>query len=223
MTIIKEHQLQILLNEFELISKNTITQCLLLKDLFGDPTQQKLIEEAEQNEILIDRLEKKIRGEVAFTIFMFGPVAEDLRRIISYQDITSNLERVGDMVLNIIRYLMETNLHTPELLEIHRLLEDMLDAVTLMLRNSILSFSTKDIDTAREVLTSDDEVDALYRKVREMVVTTFSGTKNSRSDVVGLINIEAIAHNLERCGDSATNIAESTIYLINGEDIRHEY
>ena len=79
---IKELQLQILRNQFELISKNTILQLTILKQLFDEPKTQALYEEALSNEIIIDRLEVKIREEVAFSIFKFSPVAEDLRRII---------------------------------------------------------------------------------------------------------------------------------------------
>ena len=64
---IKEVQLQILRNQFELISKNTILQLSILKQLFDEPKSQVLYEEALSNEIIIDRLEVKIREEVAFT------------------------------------------------------------------------------------------------------------------------------------------------------------
>ena len=73
---IKELQLQILRNQFELISKNTILQLTILKQLFDEPKSQALYEEALSNEIIIDRLEVKIREEVAFSIFKFSPVAE---------------------------------------------------------------------------------------------------------------------------------------------------
>lgn len=88
-------------------------QFAILKQLIDQPDTDELFEEAKSNEIIIDHTEIKIREEVAFTIFKFFPVAEDLRRIIAYQDLTTNLERVGDMALNIIRYVRELKLNRP--------------------------------------------------------------------------------------------------------------
>lgn len=210
-----------MLKEFELISKNVLMQFAILKQLIDQPDTDELFEEAKSNEIIIDRLEIKIREEVAFTIFKFFPVAEDLRRIIAYQDLTTNLERVGDMALNIIRYVRELKLNRPEMHEIRQIVEEMLDDVIQLTRNAILSFTNEQIDTAYNVIEGDDEVDHQYYLIKSLLSELYSGRELGQEDVAELIGIESIAHNLERCGDSATNIAESTIYLIKGRDVRH--
>lgn len=219
---IKEQQLQILLNQFELISKNTLLQLSIVRKLFEHPEVESLYEEAVANEIIIDRLELKMREEVAFAIFKFSPVAEDLRRIISYQDLTTNLERIGDMALNIIRFLLEIDFHKPALFELKKCCLEMLDSVTQMIRNAILSFTNEQMETAQEVIESDTVVDNQYYHVKELLCDLYSDQKLRPEDIRELIGIECIAHNMERCGDSATNIAESTIYLIKGKDVRHD-
>lgn len=222
MSRIKEQQLQILLKEFELISKNVLLQLAILKELIDEPETDELFEEAKNNEIIIDRLEVKIREEVTFTIFKFFPVAEDLRRIIAYQDLTTNLERVGDMALNIIRYVREIKLNRPEMREIREIVVRMSDAVTLLIRNAILSFTNEQLEVAYDVIKEDDEVDNQYFLIKNLLSTKYSRRELEPEDIQEMIGIECIAHNLERCGDSATNIAESTIYLINGRDVRHD-
>ncbi|MDN4753390.1 PhoU domain-containing protein [Porphyromonadaceae bacterium W3.11] len=218
---IKEQQLQILLNQFELISKNTLLQLSIVKKLFDNPDLDVLFEEAQSNEIIIDRLELKMREEVAFAIFKFSPVAEDLRRIIAYQDLTTNLERIGDMAMNIMLYLREIDFNRPDLHELKQLCFEMLDSVIQMIRNGILSFTNESIETAYGVLNSDNLVDDQYYAVKNMLCNLYSDRDLRTEDVKELIGIECIAHNLERCGDNATNIAESTIYLIKGRDVRH--
>lgn len=222
MSRIKDQQLQILLKEFELISKNVLLQLAILKELVDEPDTDELFEEAKNNEIIIDRLEVKIREEVAFTIFKFFPVAEDLRRIIAYQDLTTNLERIGDMVLNITRYVREIKLNRPEMREVREIVVKMLDDVTLLIRNAILSFTNEQLEVAYEVIEGDDEIDNQYYLIRNLLKNRYAYKELSPEEIQEMIDIESIAHNLERCGDSATNIAESTIYLVKGRDIRHE-
>ncbi|MDO5035867.1 MAG: PhoU domain-containing protein [Porphyromonas sp.] len=221
MSRIKQQQQQILLKEFELISKNVLLQFAILRKLIDEPQTEELIEEAKNNEIIIDRLEIKIREEVAFTIFKFFPVAEELRRIIAYQDLTTNLERVGDMVLNVVRYVREVDLNRPELHKVRDTVVKMLDDVNLLIRNAILSFTNEQIQVAYEVIEGDDKVDEGYHYIKDLMSEMYSYRELTPEEVYELISIECIAHNLERCGDSATNIAESTIYLIKGRDIRH--
>lgn len=218
---IKEQQLQILLNQFEMISKNTLIQLAILRRLFDEPKSNELYEEVLANEIIIDRLEVKIREEVAFTIFKFSPVAEDLRRIIAYQDLTTNLERIADMVLNIVRYVRETPMSDPMLHEVRSIIINMVDNVTQMVRNAVMSFTNESLETAYSVIKSDDEVDEQYHYLKGLLCKIFSHRELQPEEIYKLLAFESIAHNLERCGDSATNIAESTIYLVKGRDVRH--
>lgn len=218
---IKDQQLQILLNQFEMISKNTLMQASILKQLFDEPKSEKLYEGALSNEIIIDRLEVKIREEVAFSIFKFSPVAEDLRRIIAYQDITTNLERIADMLLNIIRFVRETSINEPHLYEPRAIMVRMTDFVTQMIRNAVMSFATQSLDAAYMVIQRDNDMDQMYHEYKSLLCRLYSHKEHTAEDIYTLLSLDGIGHNLERCGDNATNIAESTIYLVKGMDIRH--
>lgn len=222
MTInMKNKQLQILLNDFELLSKTTLLQLQIVTKLMQDNTIEALITESEQNEIIIDRLEVKIREEIVFAIFQFTPKAADLRKIITYQDITQNLERVGDMLLNIIHFLKDMDLHDKDFAEISRMIHKMLGYVSEMLRNAIFSFGNEDAKVAYEIIQEDDKVDQLFWKIKISLQQTFANKQLSESKIQNIINFDSISHNLERIGDSATNIAEATIYMAEGKDIRH--
>lgn len=222
MNKIKDNKLQIILNLFKLISEESIAQLSILRKLFDAPTDRDLLEEAESNEIIIDRLEMKMREEIGFTILMFAPMAEDLRRIISYQDLSTNLERVGDLVLNCIHEVSKIDLNSSEIGEYHPLLTKMLDNVTIMITNGIRSFTTMDQKMAQEVIDSDDAIDNQMYDAIELIAKNYSHKSMSTKEVREMLRIQSIVNNLERCGDQATNIAECTVYLVRGTDPKHE-
>jgi phosphate transport system protein len=218
---IKTRQLKLLLNDFELLAKTTLRQLQITDKLLQDNSLEALYDEAEANEIILDRLEIKVREEAVFTIFQFNPKATDLRKIITYQDVTTNLERSGDLLLNIIHFLKQTELSSPGLEEIRKLIDTMAKRVGEMLRNAIISFSSEDSAMGYRVIAEDDEIDALFRQIALYLQDKFEGRKLTKEAIRNMIHTNAISHNLERIGDSATNIAEAAIYLTEGKDIRH--
>jgi Phosphate uptake regulator len=222
-TSVKQKQLKILLNDFELLSRTTLLQLQIVSKLLQDNSIESLYEEAEANEIIMDRLEVKIREEVVFAIFQFTPKAADLRLIITYQDITTNLERAGDILLNIIHFLRETNLNSSEFAEEKKKIEKIYKYADEMMRDAILSFSNEDTKMAYQVIEKDDKVDRLFHEISASLQTTFANKSLEKEQVRNIININAMSYNFERIGDGATNIAEATIYLTEGKDIRHGF
>lgn len=218
---IKAKQLEILLHEFQLLSKTTLTQLQLVSKLLQDSSIESLYNEVEANEIIIDRLELKIREEVVFSIFKFNPVAADLRQIVGYQDLTTNLERVGDMLLNIVHGLKIVNLSSTEMEVIRKTLTKMMSYVTEMTRDAIIAFSNQDAQIAYKVIKEDDKVDALFHQLKLTLQEGYANKQLKKEDIAHIINISSISHNLERIGDSATNIAEAAIFITEGKDIKH--
>lgn len=145
-----------------------------------------------------------------------GPVAKDLRLILSIIKINTDLERMGDQSVNIAYtgkdYLERSS--STNLKEIARMSE----IVKTMVRESLDSFVRGDIAQARKVLSMDDEVDALKDQVFHDLKEHM---KKNPQDVEASLDLILIARNLERLGDHATNIAEDVIYAFTGKDIRH--
>lgn len=222
MNTAKKNELRILSNDFELMCSTALTQVKISYNLLQNNDLQTLYEEAEANEIILDRLEVKIREEVVFAIFKFTPRAVDLRLIITYQDITTNIERVGDILLNVIHYLRRTNLNHKDFVQAKTMLETMFQIAENMLRNAIFAFTGEDSTAAYNVIKQDDEVDELFHQLGEMLETKFADKTLDREQIRNVINIKSMSYNIERIGDSATNIAEAVIYLTEGRDIRHE-
>jgi phosphate transport system protein len=145
-----------------------------------------------------------------------GPVAKDLRLILSIVKINTDLERMGDQCVNIAYtgkdYLGRKPLST--LADISR----MSDVVRAMVKESLDCFVRGDVELAKKILLMDDEVDTLKNKVfREHL----HHMKTSSQDVEACLDLILVARNLERLGDHATNIAEDVIFAFTGKDVRH--
>lgn len=221
MSIIKDSKLQIILNLYKLISEVSMAQLANLKKFFDTPNDKELLEETENNEMIIDRLELKMREEIAYTILMFAPMAEDLRRIISYQDMATNLERTGDLVLNCVHNVIRIDFTRNTAKEYYGEIMLMLEDVTTMIGNAIDSFTTKKGDVAKHVIAFDDTIDEQMRNLIVHLSENYAHKELSPTEVRELLRLQSVVHNLERCGDMATNIAESTVYLVDGQTALH--
>lgn len=143
-------------------------------------------------------------------------MATDLRFITSAMKINAELERIGDLAVNIIQRAAVL-LKQPQLkplIDIPR----MADLTQKMVKDSLDAFVNRDVDLARSVLTRDDEVDALKDQVFRELLTFMLGDQSTIPRALELI---LVSRHLERIGDHATNICEDIIYLVQGKDIRH--
>lgn len=146
-----------------------------------------------------------------------GPVAKDLRFVISVIKINTDLERMGDQCVNIAHngkdYLEFDPISPNEEIPL------MVDKVRIMVKDSLDAFVLEDIEKAKSVVARDDEVDMLKNKVFQHLEKVMMGDPHK---VRPALNLILIARNLERLGDHATNIAEDVIYAYTGKDIRHK-
>jgi phosphate transport system protein len=144
------------------------------------------------------------------------PVAADLRFIIAATKINSELERIGDLVINITENV-HVLLQQPELkplIDIPR----MADLARKMVRDSLDAFVRGDVLLAQAVIMMDDQVDALKEQVLRELLTYMMADPRAIERAMALI---LISRHLERIGDHATNIAEDVIYMVQGRDVRH--
>ncbi len=145
-----------------------------------------------------------------------GPLAKDLRKIVSYIKINADLERMGDQCVNIAHttkdYLGRKAVQVPEEIE------EMSILVRKMVKDSLDAFVREDINLSKKILLLDDEVDQRKQRVFRKLVDYIHQNPEQTEAALDLI---LIARNLERLGDHATNIAEVVIFFSTGEDIRH--
>jgi phosphate transport system protein len=140
------------------------------------------------------------------------PMAGDLREIVSFMDLVTNLERMGDHAKGIATIVVrhdQTPLLKP-LIDIPR----MADKAIQMIRRSLDAFIAQDEKAARAIMEMDNEVDALYEQIFRELLTYMMEDPKTITRAVYLI---WVSHNLERIADRVTNICERIIYMVTGE------
>ena len=144
------------------------------------------------------------------------PMAVDLRAIMSAIKINTDLERVGDLAVNIAEAGRRYLVHPPvkELIDIPR----MADLAHTMLREALDAYVRRDTVLAQTVLDADDGLDALKTQVFRELLTYMLQDPHTIEPSIDLI---LVSRHLERIGDHATNIAEDVIFMVSALDVRH--
>jgi phosphate transport system protein len=140
------------------------------------------------------------------------PVAGDLREIVSFMDLITNLERMADHakgIANIVVRHDQKPLLKP-LIDIPRMAEKACE----MIQKSLTAFITQDVAAARAIIEMDNEVDALYEQIFRELLTYMMEDPKTITRAVYLI---WVSHNLERIADRVTNICERIIFMVTGE------
>jgi phosphate transport system protein len=164
----------------------------------------------------VDQKEVEIEEECLKVLALYQPVAVDLRVIVSILKINNDLERVGDLAVNIAERV--SFLATHEKPDIPLNFPVMAEKAQEMLRKSLDSLVNMDTRCAHEVLLADEEVDSINR---EMYVKIQDAIHKKPEQLESLIHLLSCSRHLERIADLATNIAEDVIYMIEGEIVRH--
>ncbi len=170
------------------------------------------------NEKRINAMEIEIDEIATRILALHQPVARDLRFLTAAIKINSDLERMGDLAINIIQRGISL-VNQPQVKPVIDI-PLMSRLVESMVRRSLDSFVKRDADLAREVLLADDEVDDLKNSVYQELIGFM---ENDPTGIHPAVDLIFIAHNLERIGDHATNVAEDVLFLVNGIDVRHHH
>jgi phosphate transport system protein len=171
----------------------------------------------------IDTLENAIYEECLRLIALHQPVAVDLRQIATTFMVTTDLERMGDLAVDIAERAEALSSLPPVLGAaatdlLSAKLQRMTDIATGMVRQSLDSFVGMDASLARRVIRTDIEVDRYHAEIIRDVIARMQAKPEAVEP--GLSLFSAVRH-LERIADHATNIAEDVIYLVDGEVVRH--
>ncbi|MCS7169195.1 MAG: phosphate signaling complex protein PhoU [Candidatus Kapabacteria bacterium] len=164
----------------------------------------------------IDALDIKIDSQCQRIFALHQPVASDLRLLLAALKINNELERIGDMALDVARAALEV----PETCELaHRVgLQRMTKATFTMVKTSLDAFVNADADLAKHLLPLDATVDALEHEITAQLVELMQQDNHCIRPGVRLI---VVLRALERMADHATNIAENVIFLTEARLVRH--
>jgi phosphate transport system protein len=168
------------------------------------------------NDRIVNTLDVEIDEESIRLIALRQPMAGDLRLITTAMKITTDLERMGDLAVNIAERAIELN--EEPILKPYIDIPRMREIAQGMTRDALDAFVRKDTKLAKDVIMRDDEVDDLKHEVLKELAFFMA---QDPTTVYRAMKISFVAQYLERLADHATNIAEMVIYLVEGKIIRH--
>lgn len=209
--------------ELEALRKRVFHLCSLVEDTLTMAIQSvqhpgtEITEAIRRRDREIDELEVQVEEECLKILALYHPVAADLRYLVSVLKLNADIERIGDLAVNIAgatRHLGDTDMPT--------IVSDKLTVLAgksrAMLRLSLEALMDLDVARARQVLAADDEVDKLYHELSAHLQEHMVASPREANAVFCWL---LAAKSMERVGDHATNIAEDTIYTVEGEIVRH--
>jgi phosphate transport system protein len=167
-----------------------------------------------EDDDIVDNMQKEIEGKAIRLIAMQQPLAIDLRNIFTTTKIVTDLERMADHAVDIAKIVKRLKSEKPikAFLDIPR----MANIVREMMKESLDAYVSGDVDRAYEICKRDDDIDAIYKQVfSELLLMMMDNPKTINQSTQYLF----ICKYLERIADHTTNICESTIYLVTGEQI----
>jgi len=204
----------------ELIEYATLCESMVEKVIKGLLEKEKdyLLEVIEKDEPKTDRYDLNLDEKCIQLLAQFQPMAIDLRTILMMLEINRDLERIGDLSVDMsksVLFLIEKPLVKPYI-DIPRMSE----IVQGMIKGSVEAFIENDAQLAREVFQRDKIVNGLRDQIIRELITFMS---SDPATIERSFHLISLALDLERIGDHATNICEDVVFMVEGEVIKHQY
>ncbi len=169
-----------------------------------------------EKDVQLDQMEVDVEEACLKALALHQPVAIDLRFIVAVLKINNDLERVGDLAVNVAERAVF--LASQPHIDIGFDFAAMAKGVQTMLKKSLDALVNYDVKQAHEVCAQDDDIDAMNRQMYQFVQRA---VQERPEHTETLIHMLSVVRHLERIADHATNIAEDVIYMIKGDIIRH--
>jgi len=192
-----------------LVSKAIGDSVLSLKDR-DVGLAQKVIEMDKE----IDAMDHKIEADCMRLLALQQPMARDLRLIISVLKMSIDLERMGDLSLE-IAVITKITASVPPIKPLVDI-PQMSDICQDMLKNIMIAFENKDVEGAKAVAKRDDEIDMLFDQVRRELISYMI---EDPKKITSAQHLNFVARYLERIGDHITNLSENVVFMVTGERV----
>ncbi len=209
--------------EIEKLKKMLISLCEVVEKSFLQAVQSiktrdiELTRKVIEADVHIDHMEVDVEEECLKMLALYQPVAIDLRFIITALKINNDLERIGDLAVNIAE--RSQFLATQPQIDLPFDFGEMAKKTQSMLRKSLDALVNMDPELAYEVCAADDEVDAMNCRMFQIVQDEIRAHIEKAESLIHLLSV---SRHLERVADHATNIAEDVIYMMEGKIVRHK-
>ena len=208
--------------DLDLLRKDLLTEGTIVEGAINKAMRallgrcEEIVEEVLAGDEEIDEMEVQIEESCLKILALHQPVATDLRFVITVMKVNNDLERMGDLAVNIAKRAKYLNSQPP--LELAIDIEPEVDRVRSMVQESLDALVNLNTVLARKICADDDIVD---RMNKEMLLSLQSLMKREPGTVERALQMISVSRHLERIADLATNIAEDVIFMVEGDVIRH--
>lgn len=201
----------------EILAIGVLVEEAITKSIYClDSRRIELAEEIIDGDDAIDQKEVHVEDECLKILALHQPVAADLRYVVTVLKVNNDLERMGDLAVNIAK--RASFLAHQDSLRSAVDLGPLAEHVGCMVREAIDALVRSDTGLARKVMASDDRVDDLHKMTYQMVQDLIRADVSTAERAIQLLSV---SRNLERIADLATNIAEDVVFMVDGEIVRH--
>jgi phosphate transport system protein len=225
MSIKKESAIHNIIGHFEDYANLILSQLSILEKIVNSGSltiPEDLLKELNMNEDRSDNFEIKLSEKIVNTIVLQKPVASDLRKLMACYQIVINLERIGDLVMDIVKFIPRIK-DAETYNRMSEVIYNMLLVSVNMVQKAILSFINSDKEFAIWAIRNDEVVDEMNHKLIRKAITKSKLPDETQQLLFSFIHINSIISSIERIADHATNVAEASIYAMEGTDIRHHH
>ena len=224
MNIKKENAIQNVISHFEDYANLILSQLTILEKVIATGSMaisEDVLKELNMNEEKSDKFEIKLSEKIINTIVLQKPVASDLRKLMACYQIVINMERIGDLVMDIIKFIPRIK-DSETYQRMSDVIYNMLLISVNMVQKAILSFVNSDKEFAIWAIQNDEIVDDMNHKLIRKAITKSKLPDETQQLLFSFIHINSIISSIERIADHATNVAEASVYAMEGTDIRHQ-
>jgi len=198
------------------VVETQVAQAVYALSHFSNETASQVLRQEER----VNAMEVEIDRDLSTIIARRQPTARDLRLLIAISKAIANLERIGDeaaRVARTVQRIINAGVSSRMRLPVNDL-EFESELAIAQLRKALDAFARLDVDKAIEVLRQDDQIDQEFDGLMRKLITYMMEDPRT---ITSSIDLVFVAKAIERVGDHAKNLAEVTIYVVKGTDVRH--
>lgn len=177
-----------------------------------EESNQDMAKEVISGDQRVDELNQKIEERCMELLALQQPMAKDLRMIIGILKIGIDLERIGDLAVDIARATIQLKDNAQIIKPVH--IQRMADTARKMLHQAIEALKNDDADLARQTTKWDYEIDGLYAKARDALLKIIIEKPETLNGAISLLMVN---RHIERCGDHICNICEAIVYMVEAK------
>lgn len=210
-----------IVQDYEAMCREVLEQYGRVEHQLEQPADATVAQLVDHSERMIDSMEVKLHQDIMHAIVLYMPKAMESRMVVSYYDMTSDMERVGDLLQNSHYALQNVYREGAVFAELKEELQRQFAQVRKNLQTAIFAFTCGEPDTARTLLAEDDAIDTLHREICDVLPTLIAEHGARQDEATTALSLFSLSHSLERIGDHSSNLAEATIYTYVGQFVRH--